>query len=51
MGADTSQGTDCCGHDQNKATNGYFVQVVKLLKLWRDNFTESANCKATSSKR
>ena len=32
---------------QNKATNGYFVQVVKLLKFWRDRLpTESCQPKS-----
>lgn len=33
--------------DQNKATNGYFVQVVKLMKFWRDRLpTESCRPKS-----
>jgi hypothetical protein len=33
--------------DKNKATNGYFVQVVKLLKFWRDRLpTESCKLKS-----
>ena len=33
--------------DRNKATNGYFVQVVKLLKAWRDRLpTKSCQLKS-----
>lgn len=33
--------------DQNKTTNGYFVQVVKLMKSWRDRLpTESCQPKS-----
>jgi hypothetical protein len=32
---------------QNKATNGYYVQVVKLMKFWRDRFPREA-CKPKS---
>lgn len=33
--------------DQNKATNGYYVQVVKLMKFWRDRLpTESCSPKS-----
>jgi hypothetical protein len=33
--------------DKNKATNGYFVQVVKLMKFWRDRLpTESCKVKS-----
>jgi hypothetical protein len=32
---------------QNKATNGYYVQVVKLMKYWRDSLpTESSRAKS-----
>lgn len=34
-------------HDKNKSTNGYYVQVVKLMKLWRDRMpTESCRLKS-----
>lgn len=34
-------------NDQNKITNGYFVQVVKLLKAWRDRLpTKSCQLKS-----
>jgi SMODS domain-containing protein len=34
-------------YDRNKVTNGYFVQVVKLLKSWRDGLpTESCQLKS-----
>ena len=33
--------------DKNKATNGYYVQVVKLMKFWRDRLpTESCRLKS-----
>lgn len=33
--------------DKNKATNGYYVQVVKLMKFWRDKLpTESCRLKS-----
>ena len=33
--------------DKNKATNGYYVQVVKLMKFWRDRLpTESCRPKS-----
>jgi|SRR5216684_6563105 len=33
--------------DKNKATNGYYVQVVKLMKFWRDRLpTESCKLKS-----
>jgi len=33
--------------DKNKVTNGYFVQVVKLMKFWRDRLpTESCKLKS-----
>jgi len=33
--------------DKNKATDGYFVQVVKLMKFWRDRLpTESCKVKS-----
>jgi len=33
--------------DKNKATNGYYVQVVKLMKCWRDRLpTESCRVKS-----
>ena len=33
--------------NQNKATNGYYVQVVKLMKFWRDRLpTESCRPKS-----
>jgi len=34
-------------NDKNKATNGYYVQVVKLMKFWRDRLpTESCRLKS-----
>jgi hypothetical protein len=34
-------------NDKNKATNGYYVQIVKLLKFWRDKLpTESCRLKS-----
>jgi hypothetical protein len=33
--------------NQNKATNGYYVQVVKLMKFWRDRLPREA-CKPKS---
>jgi hypothetical protein len=33
--------------DKNKATNGYYVQVVKMMKFWRDRLpTESCRLKS-----
>ena len=37
IGGDASQRADIAAAvNQNKATNGYYVQVVKLMKFWRD---------------
>lgn len=41
------KGQIAAGLDKNKTTNGYFVQVVKLLKSWRDRLpTESCRLKS-----
>ena len=41
------KGQISAGVSQNKATNGYYVQVVKLMKFWRDRLpTESARPKS-----
>jgi len=41
------KGQIAAGVDKNKGTNGYFVQVVKLLKFWRDRLpTESCRLKS-----
>ena len=41
------KGQIAAGVNKNKATNGYFVQVVKLLKFWRDGLpTESCKLKS-----
>lgn len=41
------KGQICTATDKNKATNGYYVQVVKLMKFWRDRLpTESCRLKS-----
>ncbi len=41
------KGQIAAGISKNKITNGYFVQVVKLLKFWRDRLpTESSRLKS-----
>jgi Second Messenger Oligonucleotide or Dinucleotide Synthetase domain len=41
------KGQIAAGVSKNKATNGYFVQVVKLLKFWRDRLgTDPCNPKS-----
>jgi hypothetical protein len=41
------KGQIAAGISKNKLTNGYFVQVVKLLKFWRDRLpTESCKLKS-----
>ena len=41
------KGQICAATDKNKATNGYYVQVVKLMKFWRDRLpTESCRLKS-----
>ena len=41
------KGQIAAGISKNKATNGYFVQVVKLLKSWRDTLgTDPCNPKS-----
>jgi hypothetical protein len=40
------KGQIAAGIDQNKTTDGYFVQVVKLLKEWRDRLPKSAQLKS-----
>jgi Second Messenger Oligonucleotide or Dinucleotide Synthetase domain len=41
------KGQIAAGLEKNKTTNGYYVQVVKLLKAWRDRLpTESARPKS-----
>ncbi len=41
------KGQIAAGVSKNKATNGYFVQVVKLMKFWRDRLgTDPCNPKS-----
>jgi hypothetical protein len=41
------KGQIAAGNNKNKATNGYFVQVAKLLKAWRDRLpTDSCKLKS-----
>jgi hypothetical protein len=41
------KGQIAAGLNQNKVTNGYFVQVVKLLKFWRDRLPRDS-CRPAS---